>query len=598
MIAAKLRQLASYAARGRGSVRGMDETKQRMAETRGLRGAEAAAVLRFGLGEGAEPQSEGFGERSIRRTPLSTADAGASEWRSARAAAAGGITLAVLVAAGVGFPQSGTESLYADVAHGSVSGPAVSAAGGSAGHRVGVTHKGSEQMSVLRNSVKASVVAGAVLVAASAGAQSAAVQWKVSEGGDGHWYQLVVDAAGLTWPTARQRAQAIGGDLAVCSGPGSTEFVQSLFSTTVCGGSTGQAGPYVGGFQDLAASDYSEPAGGWRWVDGSPFPGSAVISLDDNLGHQDYLHFISLQPSCGGPFVLDDVGTVANANRSFVVEWSADCNSDSIVDYGQCHDGTLADYNGNNISDCCEQGAVCVVENWPVQWRVEDGGNGHWYQVRQAGLVGWSRSRQLAEQSGGYLATLTTARESAFVASLITTNRGVNLGGYQDTSAPDFDEPGGGWRWVTGEPWTYTNWLVGEPNNEGANENCLMFAQTNAWGDKWADQSELCPACEPHYYVIEWSADCNHDNIVDYGQILLGQLDDTNTNGIPDICEGQTCRDVDLFRNGVINGADLGILLSEWGPASANTVSDINRDDRVDGSDLGTLLAFWGPCGG
>ena len=183
MIAAKLRQLASYAARGRGSVRGMDETKQRMAETRGLRGAEAAAVLRFGLGEGAEPQSEGFGERSIRRTPLSTADAGASEWRSARAAAAGGITLAVLVAAGVGFPQSGTESPYADVAHGSVSGPAVSAAGGSAGHRVGVTHKGSEQMSVLRNSVKASVVAGAVLVAASAGAQSAAVQWKVSEGG-------------------------------------------------------------------------------------------------------------------------------------------------------------------------------------------------------------------------------------------------------------------------------------------------------------------------------------------------------------------------------------------------------------------------------
>ena len=97
-------------------------------------------------------------------------------------------------------------------------------------------------------------------------------------------------------------------------------------------------------------------------------------------------------------------------------------------------------------------------------------------------------------------------------------------------------------------------------------------------------------------FVIEWSADCNNDNIVDYGQCLLGQLVDTNTNGIPDICELPTCRDVDLFRNGVINGADLGILLSEWGPASANTVSDINRDGRVDGSDLGTLLAFWGPC--
>ena len=34
--------------------------------------------------------------------------------------------------------------------------------------------------------------------------------------------------------------------------------------------------------------------------------------------------------------------------------------------------------------------------------------------------------------------------------------------------------------------------------------------------------------------------------IVDYGQILQGQLDDANTNGIPDICEGPTCSDIDL----------------------------------------------------
>jgi hypothetical protein len=98
------------------------------------------------------------------------------------------------------------------------------------------------------------------------------------------------------------------------------------------------------------------------------------------------------------------------------------------------------------------------------------------------------------------------------------------------------------------------------------------------------------------YFAVEWSADCNSDGVVDYGQILAGQLADANTNGIPDICEGPTCRDADLFRNGVINGADLGILLSEWGPAYANTVSDINHDGRVDGSDLGFLLANWGPC--
>jgi uncharacterized membrane protein len=52
----------------------------------------------------------------------------------------------------------------------------------------------------------------------------------------------------------------------------------------------------------------------------------------------------------------------------------------------------------------------------------------------------------------------------------------------------------------------------------------------------------------------------------------------------------------DLFPNGTINGADLGIMLSEWGPAVGNTISDLNRDGSVDGADLGYLLANWGPC--
>jgi len=52
----------------------------------------------------------------------------------------------------------------------------------------------------------------------------------------------------------------------------------------------------------------------------------------------------------------------------------------------------------------------------------------------------------------------------------------------------------------------------------------------------------------------------------------------------------------DLFADSVVNGADLGILLSQWGPASASTVSDLNRDGNVDGADLGYLLANWGSC--
>jgi hypothetical protein len=40
--------------------------------------------------------------------------------------------------------------------------------------------------------------------------------------------------------------------------------------------------------------------------------------------------------------------------------------------------------------------------------------------------------------------------------------------------------------------------------------------------------------------IIEWSADCNGDGIVDYGQILDGTFEDANENGVPDCCEEQT----------------------------------------------------------
>jgi hypothetical protein len=113
---------------------------------------------------------------------------------------------------------------------------------------------------------------------------------------------------------------------------------------------------------------------------------------------------------------------------------------------------------------------------------------------------------------------------------------------------------------------------------------------------QWQDQNDVYPQYKATAYIAEWSADCNNDGVVDKGQILAGQLADLNGNGIPDVCEQPTCRDADLFRNGVINGADLGILLSEWGPAYANTVSDINRDGVVNGADLGFLLANWGLC--
>jgi len=56
--------------------------------------------------------------------------------------------------------------------------------------------------------------------------------------------------------------------------------------------------------------------------------------------------------------------------------------------------------------------------------------------------------------------------------------------------------------------------------------------------------------------------------------------------------EPATCP-ADLNDDGVVNGADLSILLADWGGAGAG---DLNGDGVVNGADLSILLAAWGDC--
>lgn len=49
--------------------------------------------------------------------------------------------------------------------------------------------------------------------------------------------------------------------------------------------------------------------------------------------------------------------------------------------------------------------------------------------------------------------------------------------------------------------------------------------------------------------------------------------------------------DADLNGDGVVDGADLGILLGAWGVHNGS--ADLNGDAEVDGADLGLLLGFW-----
>ena len=55
----------------------------------------------------------------------------------------------------------------------------------------------------------------------------------------------------------------------------------------------------------------------------------------------------------------------------------------------------------------------------------------------------------------------------------------------------------------------------------------------------------------------------------------------------------------DLTGNGIVDGADLGTILSYWGPRTqdpTSIASDLDDNGLINGADLGLVLSSWGPC--
>jgi hypothetical protein len=65
---------------------------------------------------------------------------------------------------------------------------------------------------------------------------------------------------------------------------------------------------------------------------------------------------------------------------------------------------------------------------------------------------------------GGYLVSFHSREEEDFVNALapLTVTRLIGL-----IQPPGSSEPAGGWKWMSGEPFTFSHWGRGEPSNGG-----------------------------------------------------------------------------------------------------------------------------------
>jgi hypothetical protein len=141
---------------------------------------------------------------------------------------------------------------------------------------------------------------------------------------------------------------------------------------------------------------------------------------------------------------------------------------------------------------------------------VQNPGNGHWYEViTLATCMTWSEARNYANTLSfngmpGHLATVTSSQENDFIEGTFfpfpgQTEVRVWIGGSQLPGQPQTDL---GWRWTTGEIWSFVDWRAGEPNDccnppgppvETGDEDCLEFNEDQVDVVGWNDRN--CGEC-------------------------------------------------------------------------------------------------------
>jgi hypothetical protein len=122
-----------------------------------------------------------------------------------------------------------------------------------------------------------------------------------------------------------------------------------------------------------------------------------------------------------------------------------------------------------------------------------------------------------ARANGAELATVRSAQEQAWLESQFFAQTSPWsfhwLGLFQDPLDPNFAEPGGGWKWLSGEPTTYFNWAAGAPDNAAPGES---FARTRGALDPsapgaWEDADDVANAAPSG--LLDWH--------IGAGQIVL-----------------------------------------------------------------------------
>lgn len=189
-------------------------------------------------------------------------------------------------------------------------------------------------------------------------------------------------------------------------------------------------------------------------------------------------------------------------------------------------------------------------------------GNGHYYQRFDNSTITWTDAKTACENKVAHLATITSATENTFIKTKFLASA---PGYYYALGASDAVQEGA-WKWVTGEPWSYTDWSY---FNNSSSYNYLYTDSDSGWLDDTANTSSR------DGYICEWSYNTFINSVI---------VPDLNGNGKAELANLYV--DYVTGKHTVkINDSGTGALLSTLtfatsytAPLGLVTVSDLNNN--------------------
>jgi hypothetical protein len=274
----------------------------------------------------------------------------------------------------------------------------------------------------------------------------------------GHRYQLVAER--LDWAKAEARAKAMGGHLATINSREESEWLgrsiivpKGIDTHVRIGGSR---------LKDNRT---------WTWTTGE----SVDMSLWRGKGPDGSGPTLTFYGT-GKSGLWDDVSS--REPFVFLVEW---------------------DEEGPAMASTPAAGNVPGVQSPIVVF------NGHRYQFVTHPALTHAEARAKAASMGAYLATLTSKEEDEFVRKSFAGSFSANL--QQVWLGASREKEGNeGWRWFTGEPFTYAGWASGSSSSGKQGEGlALLFANGSVNWNVYRDAGSKASVSRwIRGFIVEW----------------------------------------------------------------------------------------------